>query len=114
MNIVIFSLMIHDVIPVGSTVFSDWYREAAYVYFQANNKSYICKGKVSKCNLLYSTVRKPHDCSKRSTLYYLADMFNRTTSQLFWEASSHATINSQKLFVYTYPLLSTARSHSYS
>ena len=72
MNIVIFLLMVHDVIPVGSMVFRDWYREAAYVYIPANNKAYICKGKVNKCTLLYSTVRNHQDCSKRFTLYYLA------------------------------------------
>ena len=41
----------------------------------------------------YSVVSNPQDCSKRFTIYSLADLFNRTQSRLLWEAFSH---------VYTY------------
>ena len=42
-------------------------------------------------------------------LYSLADLFNRTSYyHLPWEASTHAAVNTQKLFVNIYPPLSIA------
>ena len=38
----------------------------------------------------------------------MADVVNQTPSRLLWEASSHAAINMQRIFVYKYPLLSIA------
>ena len=35
---------------------------------------------------LYSAVSNLQDCSKRFTLYCLAELFNRTASRLLWEA----------------------------
>jgi len=43
---------------------------------------------------LHSTVSNLHDCSKRFTFYFLADLFNRTPSELLWVASSDTAINS--------------------
>jgi len=34
----------------------------------------------------------PLRTSRGFTLYFLADLFNQTTSRHFWEASSHAAI----------------------
>ena len=42
---------------------------------------------------------------KPFTLYSLADLFNRRRSRLLREASSHATINAQWLFVHKHPSL---------
>ena len=39
---------------------------------------------VMKGKFLYSAVSSPQDCSKHLTLYSLADLFNQTTSKLFW------------------------------
>ena len=58
---------------------------------------------------LYSAVSNPPDCSKQFTLYSLADLFNQTPSQLLWEASSHAAINAQTLFIHKYPPMSITR-----
>ena len=44
----------------------------------------------------------------------LADPFNRTSSQLLWEASSHAAVNAQKLFVHKYPPLPDTHSYRVS
>ena len=49
-------------------------------------------------------------CSKRFTLYLL----NLPLSRRFWEASSHAASNAQRLFVHKYARLSIARYSSHS
>ena len=53
----------------------------------------------SKRKFLYIAVSRPQDCSKHFTLYSLADLFNRTPSQLLREASSHAAIKARMLIV---------------
>ena len=63
----------------------------------------------SKGEFLYSTISNPQDCSKHFTLYSLATLFNRTSSQLLWEASSYAAINAQRLSVHKYPPMFLAR-----
>ena len=40
---------------------------------------------------------------------HLADLFNWTSSQLLWEASSHAAITARRLLIHKYPPLSIAR-----
>ena len=45
----------------------------------------------------------------RLSIYSLADLFNRTPSHYLWEASSHAAIDAQRLYVYIYPPLPIAR-----
>ena len=62
-----------------------------------------------KGKFTYSAVSNPQGCSKRFTLYSLADLFNRTPSRPLWEAFSHVTINSQKLLVHIHSSLSIAR-----
>ena len=56
----------------------------------------------SKGKFLYSAVPNPQGCSKRFTLYSLADLFNRTPSLFLWEAFSHTTINLRRLIVHKY------------
>ena len=63
-----------------------------YSHSSPNKPHRITEGKVSSYTM-YSTVFYPQDCSMFFTLYSLADLFNRTPSQLVWEASSHTAIN---------------------
>ena len=63
----------------------------------------------SKAKLLFCS---PNDCSKRFTLFSLADQFNQILCRFLWEASSHAAINARRLFVDIYSSLSVAR-HSF-
>ena len=63
----------------------------------------------SKGKFLYWATSYHWDCSKRFTLYSLADLFNRPPSQFLWKVSSHATIKARMLFVHKYPLLYIAR-----
>ena len=70
---------------------------------------------MSECNfkvkriILYSAGSYSWDCSKRFSLYSLADIFNRIPSRLFWETYSHAAINVLRIFVHKYPPVSIAR-----
>ena len=57
---------------------------------------------------LNSAVSNFQDCSKRFTLYSLADLFNRTPFRLLGAAASHAAINTRRLFVHKYVPLSAA------
>ena len=59
-----------------------------------------CKGM-----FIYSAVANPQDCSKR--FISLADQFNQTPSQRFWEASSHMLQLMREDC--SYPTLSIAR-----
>ena len=65
--------------------------------------------KISKCKLLQSAVSSPQACSKRFTLYSLADLFTQTPSRVLHETFSHAAPNSRRLPVHTYSPLSIAR-----
>ena len=61
---------------------------------------------------IYSISQYPivdQDCSKRLTLYSLANMFNGTPFRLLWEAPSDAAIKARRQFVHKYPSLSTTR-----
>jgi len=49
---------------------------------------------VKVSSYLYSAVSRSQDFSKSFTLL-LADLFNRTSSQLLWKASSPAAVNTQ-------------------
>ena len=42
-----------------------------------------------KGKFLYSEVASTQDCSKCFILYFTADLFNQTLSQVVWDASSH-------------------------
>ena len=50
--------------------------------------------------------------SKRFYTFSLDNLFNRTTSRLLQEASSHAAANVRKLFIHKYPPLYIARYSS--
>ena len=58
-----------------------------------------CNQDKNKHKCLYSTMSNHQDCSNCFTLYSLADLFNWTQSWLLWEASRHAAINAQRLFI---------------
>ena len=50
----------------------------------------------------YSTVSSSCICSKCFILYFLADLFNQTQSQILWETFSHAKINPWSIVVHKY------------
>ena len=78
---------------------STGFSETCYGHFNTGfSMCIICV--VVKDKFLHSAVSSPQDGSRQLTLYSLADLFNRTPSQLLWEASSHAAINAQRLFVH--------------
>ena len=54
-------------------------------------------------DLLYSAASNLQDRSKRFTLYFLADLFDQTTSQLLWKTHKHTAINARRLFLHKYP-----------
>ena len=56
-----------------------------------------CKKKHVKHKLLFSAAPNPQDGSNCFTVYPLADLFTRTTSQLLWAVSSHMAVNAQRL-----------------
>ena len=69
---------------------------------------------VKTCQILYSSVSNPHDCSKGFTFYSLAELFNQTPYWLHWEASSHAAINTQCYLYTNIHHCLQLRIHSYS
>ena len=83
-------------------------KHSAYTLWNLSSvKSIIKEGKkVSSYIAQYPVLR-----TAQSTLYFtsLADLFNQTPSQLFWEASSHMLQLMRKGCSYTYPPLSIAR-----
>ena len=57
----------------------------------------------------HSLLSSFYDCSRCFTHYSLADLFNQTSSQHFWEDLSHPAISAQRLLISKYPPLSIAR-----
>ena len=60
-----------------------------------------------RAEVLYSAVYSHKECSKRFTLFSLANLFNQTPFRLLWEVPSHVVINTRRLFVHKYPPLLT-------
>ena len=76
----------------------------SYVFSQSQSDVILFK----KGKFLYSAVCNSQDCSKCFTLYF-PDLFNQSTSQLLWEASSHMLQLMRDGCSYTYLPLSIAR-----
>ena len=53
-----------------------------------SNGTHISGNDLCKHVKYISTISSPQDCSKRFTVYSLADLFNQTPSQLLWEAAT--------------------------
>ena len=52
---------------------------------------------------IYYAMFSPSNCIRYGSLYFLAELFNRSTSRRIWEAFRHSGIIAWRLCVYKYP-----------